>query len=366
MKENIKVSIITVVYNGAATIEQTIKSVINQNYSNIEYIIIDGASVDGTQDLIQKYADNIDIFLSEADDGLYYAMNKGIKNASGEIIGILNGDDLYADMAITKVVDYYSKHDVDIVYGNALWFGGSEQSELYRCADIEELWYRMAIPHPATFVKKEIYEKYGLFNTKYHVSADYDLMLRLYSQHVRFGHIDEVITYFRRGGLSLKKQKEALDEGMEVSRGYIQRCSEKDKWLSRLYEYNIMGKFDVLYSETPKAVINVFQKMMCREKDNKIVIFGIGKLGEYCINILLSAGVHIDFIVDNNELNWGKESHDIPIKEPSVLCGYNGTILITAYKYEKEIRQQLKEIDEQLSVFSLLEWSEAAIKCVSE
>lgn len=365
MNDTTKVSIITVVYNGLATIEQTIKSIINQKYSNIEYIIIDGASVDGTQELIQKYSEYIDIFISEEDEGLYYAMNKGIGNASGEIIGILNSDDLYVDTAIAKVVDYYSEHDVDIVYGNALWFGGLEQTELYKCTNIEELWYRMAIPHPATFVKREIYEKYGLFNTKYHISADYDLMLRLYSQNVRFGHINEVITYFRRGGISVKEQKEALSEGMEISQYYISRCVEKDKWLSRLYEYNILGRFCVLFSEDQETVIKVFKETICQKMDNKIVIFGIGKWGEYCVNVLLSAGIHIEFTVDNNTLKWGEKFHGIPIKSPSELCGYKGVILITAYKYEKEIRQQLKEIDGQLKVYSVRDWAEAAMKGIT-
>ena len=362
LKEAIKVSIITVVYNGVSTIEKTIKSVINQKYSNIEYIIIDGASTDGTQELIQKYANYIDIFISEEDKGLYYAMNKGISNASGDIIGILNSDDLYVNTAIVQVADYYKKHEVDIVYGNALWFGGSEKTELYNCNDIEELWYRMAIPHPATFVKREIYEQYGLFNIKYRISADYDLMLRLYSQNLKFGHIDEVITYFRRGGMSVKKQKEAFDEGIEISLHYIPKSNDKEKWLSRLYEYTLLGRVSVLLLENKKTVIKVFENMIYKESNNKLVIFGIGKWGEYCIKILLNAGIHIEFVVDNNTLKWGEQFYGVPIKSPSKLYGYKGVILTTAYKYEKEIRQQLKEIDEQLKVYSIQDWAEASMQ----
>ncbi len=362
MKEAIKVSIITVVYNGVYTIEQTIKSVINQNYSNIEYIIIDGASTDGTQELIQKYTKYIDIFISEEDEGLYYAMNKGISNASGEIIGILNSDDLYVNTAIAQVVDYYKKHKVDIVYGNALWFGGSEKTELYNCSNIEELWYRMAIPHPATFVKKAIYEQYGLFNTKYRISADYDLMLRLYSQNLKFGHADEVITYFRRGGVSVKKQKEAFSEGMEISLHYIPKSSDKEKWLSRLYEYNLLGRFSVLLMENKATAIKVLEKKIYEKSDYKLVIFGIGKWGKYCIKLLLNTEVHIEFVVDNNKLKWGEQFYGIPIKSPSELYGYKGGILITAYKYEKEIRQQLKKIDAKLNVYSIQGWAETAMK----
>ncbi|MCM1154894.1 MAG: glycosyltransferase [Roseburia sp.] len=359
MKEAVKVSIITVVYNGIATIEQTIKSVINQNYSNIEYIIIDGASTDGTRELIRKYADYIDVFISEADEGLYYAMNKGIKSASGEIIGILNSDDLYVDTAVYQVVDYYNKYNVDILYGDAMWFGGSEQEELYSCTNLEDLWYRMAIPHPATFVKKEIYEKYGSFNTKYHISADYDLMLRMYSRNLKFGHINEILTYFRRGGVSLKKQKESLKEGMEISLHYIQRCNDKDRWLPKIYEYNILGRFSLILSED--IVIEKFKKIICGETNNKTVIFGTGKWSERCIDILLQADVCIDFVVDNNKTKWGEKFHGVIVKSPSELCNYEGVILIATYKYEKEIRQQLKGINEQLAVFSILNWAEAAV-----
>lgn len=107
MNENYKVSIITVVYNGAKTIEQTIQSVLNQTYENIEYIVIDGASNDGTQALVEKYVDNISYYISEKDNGLYYAMNKGIRKATGDIIGIINSDDWYGENAIKDIVDHF-------------------------------------------------------------------------------------------------------------------------------------------------------------------------------------------------------------------------------------------------------------------
>lgn len=115
-----KVSIITVVYNGAGTIEQTIKSVLGQTYKNIEYIIIDGASTDGTQQIVEKYVDKIAYYVSEKDEGLYYAMNKGIGKATGEIIGIINSDDWYDINAVKNIVGLFSKKDAEVVYGNTI------------------------------------------------------------------------------------------------------------------------------------------------------------------------------------------------------------------------------------------------------
>ena len=130
MNENYKVSIITVVYNGAKTIEQTIQSVLNQTYENIEYIVIDGASNDGTQALVEKYVDNISYYISEKDNGLYYAMNKGIRKATGDIIGIINSDDWYGENAIKDIVDHFRENDVDLVYGQMITISENEKENI--------------------------------------------------------------------------------------------------------------------------------------------------------------------------------------------------------------------------------------------
>ena len=120
MLNNVKVSIITVSFNSVKTIEQTIKSVINQTYKSIEYIIIDGASTDGTQQVIEKYKDRISFYVSEKDDGLYYAMNKGIEHASGDIVGIINSDDWYVEDAVENMVVCMLETDADLAYGKVV------------------------------------------------------------------------------------------------------------------------------------------------------------------------------------------------------------------------------------------------------
>ena len=152
-----KVSVITVVYNSVDTIEQTIQSVLNQTYKNIEYIIIDGLSTDGTQKIIEQYLDCIAYFISEKDNGIYDAMNKGIRKASGDIIGIINSDDWYAEDAVENIVDCFKQNDVGLVYGNIIdVFQNGEQKERLK-EPLENMWHQMSVPHPSTFIKRSRY-----------------------------------------------------------------------------------------------------------------------------------------------------------------------------------------------------------------
>lgn len=198
------VSILTVVYNGKAHIEQSIKSVLAQSYPNIEYIIIDGASTDGTIDIIKKYEANISIFISEKDSGIYNAMNKGLKLAKGEIIAILNADDYYYPETIQQVVDKFEQSPADVVYGNMTKlreFSGQQYLKEVQ-PNIEFMEQTMPIFHPATFIKKQVYDEVGVFNETYRLSADYDLIYRIYKADKQFEYINKALTVFRIGGAS--------------------------------------------------------------------------------------------------------------------------------------------------------------------
>lgn len=198
MTNMIKVSIITVVYNGVKNIEQTIKSVLHQTYSNIEYIVIDGGSTDGSLDIIKKYSDSISYWVSEADKGIYDAMNKGISKATGDLIGIINSDDWYEPDAIMNMVTAYEENTV--LYGIIRTICNENEVSLY--APYPSLIKRIMIPHPTCFIPKTIYSKYGLYELKYKSCADYHLVLRLYQLGVRFKVIERVIANFRVGGFS--------------------------------------------------------------------------------------------------------------------------------------------------------------------
>ena len=184
-----KVSIITVVKNNVSTIKHAIESVLGQTYNNIEYIVIDGDSTDGTYDIVEKYNDKINKFISEKDNGLYDAMNKGLKHATGDIVGILNSDDVYFNShVIEDVVKTFKNKKLDSLFGDLFYVEKDNLDKIVRYWKSSEFklgsfakgWHP---PHPSFFVKNEIYKKYGMFDTTMEVSADFDLMLRLLERH---------------------------------------------------------------------------------------------------------------------------------------------------------------------------------------
>ena len=213
MSQAPKVSIITVVYNGSSHLEQTILSVINQTYENIEYIIIDGGSTDGTVELLEKYDERIDYWVSEKDEGIYDAMNKGIAKATGEIVGLINADDWYEVDAVTQVVETFVNSNADIVHGSMQIIKESGDSFVKKVeTDLSRFAKGMLLNHPTVFVKRTLYERYGYFNTKYKIVADWELMLRWWIQGISFVGINVTLANFRMGGASSAYLKKSLEE----------------------------------------------------------------------------------------------------------------------------------------------------------
>ncbi|MGD9625337.1 MAG: glycosyltransferase family 2 protein [Arcobacter sp.] len=204
-----KISIITVVWNNAKTIKNAIDSVLSQTYDNIEYIIIDGASTDGTVEILQSYGNKITKFISEKDKGLYDAMNKGIRLATGDIVGILNSDDFYIDeFVIEKVVKEFEEKQVDSVYADLVFVKPENLNKTVRYYDSsrcmpDKFKYALYPAHPTFFVKNKIYKKYGLFKTNYKIGADFDIMARfLYTNKISYSYIKEPLIKMRIGGVS--------------------------------------------------------------------------------------------------------------------------------------------------------------------
>ncbi len=198
------ISIVTVVFNGEKHLEQTILSVINQSYKNIEYIIIDGASTDRTPQIIKKYKSKINYSVSEPDKGIYDAMNKGIKQAKGEYIGILNSDDFYEPDAVRIIAEHIKQHsETDVFFGN-LYIINPElpDKQLQTYKKSKKFEKQFSIWHPTVFIKKQTYDTFGIFDTSYKIAADYELLLRFYKKGCRFFYINEAITNFREGGVS--------------------------------------------------------------------------------------------------------------------------------------------------------------------
>lgn len=204
-----KVSIITISYNSAETIEDTIKSVIAQSYPNIEYILIDGASHDGTLDIIHKYQNDIAYFTTEKDEGIYDAMNKGVAAATGDIVGILNSDDIYADdKVIQDVVDQFNKTQCQGCYADLEYVDRENTTKVirywkagaYSPGSFRKGWMP---PHPTFFVRKAVYDGMGAYNTELRSAADYEFMLRtIHKNEIPVSYLPRVITLMRVGGQS--------------------------------------------------------------------------------------------------------------------------------------------------------------------
>lgn len=204
MVSNVKVSVITPVYNGAKTIRDTIESVLNQTYKSIEYIIVDGDSTDGTMDIVMEYEPLFKgrmKYISEKDNGIYHAMNKGIRMSTGQIIGIINSDDYYDRNAVQNIIDHMKNTKYQVIYGylekrrGNRPYGTSKRTHTQLATEM--------IPHPTCFVSRDIYQKYGLYLEWFKISADYEFMLRLIDKSdVVFIQVEAVISYFRIGGIS--------------------------------------------------------------------------------------------------------------------------------------------------------------------
>ena len=217
------VSIITVTLNSEKTIRDTIESVVNQTYKNIEYIIIDGCSSDKTLEIVNEYKGFISKIISEPDSGIYDAMNKGVALSKGEIIGIINSDDYYLPDSIQKVVEYSIQNPkIDVFHGNITkmdFLNGTEYVSK-PCLNFEELKYKNIIRHPATFVRKETYERFGLFSKKYRIAGDRELMLRIYTHGGAFYYIDDIFAVMYTGGVSSANKLLTLKEDRDLSLKY--------------------------------------------------------------------------------------------------------------------------------------------------
>lgn len=179
-----KISIITVCYNSSKTIQKTIDSIRIQKYKNIEYIVIDGGSTDTTVDIIKKNSDIINLWVSEPDDGLYDAMNKGIKMATGDIVGILNSDDTFFNKnVINEVALFHCKNNIEASIGNIIQHNeGGKTKRIYSSKNWhpEKLKIGFMPPHPSIFFKKELFDKFGFYKLDYKIGADYEIITRFF------------------------------------------------------------------------------------------------------------------------------------------------------------------------------------------
>ncbi|MCD4788439.1 MAG: glycosyltransferase [Bacteroidales bacterium] len=217
-----KVSIITIAYNSENSISDAINSVLSQTYPNIEYIIVDGKSKDKTVEIVKSYGNKISKFVSEPDKGIYDALNKGIEMASGDVVGFMHSDDLFADEhVIEKVAKLFKEKDVDSIYGDLNYVFKNDTNKILRYWKSDEftlsrLKFGWMPPHPTFYVKRKIYEKYGGFDIDFKISSDYDSMLRFLGKYkISTAYLPEVMIKMRVGGASNRSLKNIIQKSTE-------------------------------------------------------------------------------------------------------------------------------------------------------
>lgn len=219
-----KVSIITVCFNSDRTIEDTIKSVQSQTYDDIEYIVIDGGSTDRTEEIVGKYGNDVSVFISEKDEGLYDAMNKGISLATGDVVGMLNSDDVFASASsVETLMQGFLDKDVEAVYADLVYVSENNlnkvtrvySSKVFKLALIK---FGIMLPHPTFYVKKEMYEKYGLYKLSYRVAADFELIARFFSCGIIAKRLSFVAVKMREGGISSRGILWRIHQNFEIVR----------------------------------------------------------------------------------------------------------------------------------------------------
>lgn len=331
-----KISVITVCYNSVTTIERTIKSVIAQDYEELEYIIIDGASTDGTRDIIEQYRDEISIYVSEPDSGLYDAMNKGLERANGEVFAFLNSDDYYTDNVLKRVKGYFENSNADMVSGNMyVCEKGINTKAVYNKSKKENMFYQVVYPHPALFSKRELYKKYGGFDTSYKIAADSEWVMRVCFSGANVLCVEDYFTYFSLGGLGSRKKYTALEEMYHIALKYVQwdKYAYMKKEVQEFYSVALKNlEKRERYRNAVENRMEDIRKLFDYSKG--YYIWGIGKRGRECLQsfekLELCIVGFIDSYADIKEFNGYRVIKPADIDADNLIC-------ITPEGYEAEI-----------------------------
>lgn len=354
-----KFSIITVVYNNVKEIEQTINSVVKQNVpkEDLEYIIIDGGSTDGTCDIIKKYEKNISYWESKPDNGIYDAMNKGIGRATGEVIAFLNSGDWYEDNALENVAKVFYENEADIIYGKVNRIVNEELcGTMCRSTvdgDYEDLHIRNLFCHQGMFIKRNLFMKYGKFDLQYRILADFDWNLKAYNGGARIKVIPEIVANYRAGGLSgtadsREEHRRIVYANLNGRENLIPQIEQE---LNELNESFIFGK---VMKDNP----HILHQLINKEKT--YYIWGLGGNARICFNILEKLEVGVGGVIDrdakvskyNNIPVYSSQSEEIC----ELLSEPESCVFISSTDYEKEIRKELDKMGiEKNKIISLAE-----------
>lgn len=350
MSNKPKISIITACYNAEKTIEQTILSVLNQTHENIEYIIIDGASTDRTMDIVEKYRQKVDVIISEPDQGIYDAFNKGVFNATGHYIHFLNADDYFVDKnVISKITSFIDENEFPIVaYGGVLV--KDEKSgyikEINKYVSIKEMSEGSMIPHQAIFVKREKILEFKGFDINYKIASDLDLLSKLYLKYEKwFKYVPLRVVVFRLGGISSELLNRQLlrNEYQEILRKHFNSNFNIGKETNN-EAYLKAWMQSILFSN--KRISNVLKE----KSIERVVIFGSGEISNMVAKDFTDNGIVVEAFLDNNIQTHNLVMNSIEIVSPTWLIENSNKIQAIIFGFEGNHEE---EVLKQLAVFNL-------------
>ncbi len=248
-----KISLITVSYNSASVLETCLQSVARQEYDSIEYIVVDGGSNDGTAKRIENYKDVVSTFVSEPDEGIYDAMNKGIALASGDVIGMINSDDMLADpRVIAWVAEAFERKPVEALFGDVVYVNPENLGRTVRYFPgkgfhPEKMKRGFMPPHPSFYVKREVYERYGRFDTDFDICADFELMVRLFLKaKISYSYLPKTMVKMRTGGASTS--------------GLLSNVKINQEMLLALRKNGIRSSYAHLYSRYTSKILQLINR----------------------------------------------------------------------------------------------------------
>lgn len=335
-----KFSIITVVYNGENTIERAIKSVIEQKNVEIEYIIVDGVSTDHTMDIVTRYRDDISRIISEPDDGIYDAMNKGSRLATGDIIAFLNSDDWYETDVLQYIMEAFQNKHMDVLLADTRVI---DKSESYiKSAELSErtIYKQMPTSHQAIFSTMDWYRKIGEFNTKYLVAADFEWVTRSIIQKCRIETFHMTVVNYSMSGFSTKYVDICYKEAKKIAFQYYTGTPLEES-MKRWYEYEDFMRSD----DEGEEVFSWQKEIMLNIPDKKnIYLFGKGIAGRKCYRLLKQLGYTISGFVDNFIVDGQNEYMGKRVQSPEKLQAGMDYIIIASTKYENDIKMQIENM----------------------
>ena len=228
-------SVITICYN-EKQIERTCQSIVNQTWQDFEWIVVDGGSTDGTLDILNKYRNRINILISEPDKGIYDAQNKGIKLAHGQYLNFMNGGDAFYNSTVLEKVFKDKEQTADVLYGKYCTIDNQRLLVLMHPKKFDSsYWLEHCLNHQSTFIKRELFDKYGLYNTDYKVAADKEKFVRFFQDGCRFSYLPEIISLYDLGGISAQNHKKTLEEFRKIEKQYLPHTTQ--------YNYTLFGRF---------------------------------------------------------------------------------------------------------------------------